>query len=275
MSPSFKMKIASFNVNGIRALNRKEDDIHFRQWCTDNEIDIVCFQEIRTSDDKQSRDALGMYRDLFPFSTYNFSRAKKGYSGTAIMSKTEYPSFRDFELVPELEEECRDPLLERCAEEGRLLTIDVGDFYVVNVYTPNLGRGPRRFLWDSLYRRYCLSLNKPLVLCGDFNCAHQEIDVAFPEIACMSSGFTDAERESFSETLVTLDVIDTWRTLQPSKPGYTFWSALGGKKRDNRGWRLDYFLVSESIFDRVRDIAVFKDCRGSDHCPLVLNISSS
>jgi exodeoxyribonuclease-3 len=272
------MKIVSFNVNGIRAISKKTKE-NQRECCFDDNVictltnelnpDILCLQEVRTSNQKD----VEKYLSLYPHCYFNCAE-KKGYSGTSIISKIPALTFfKNFDACSEIEQVYSE---HKWLKEGRVCTLEFEDFYLINVYVPNAGSGlERRICWDNVFRYYCgvMSEKKPIIVCGDLNCAHEPIDVGHPEYHSNSPGYTIEERNGFSSLLNKVKLNDVFRTFHPNEKGhYTYWSNFCKKRKKDNGWRIDYFLVSESLFDRVLEIKIELNYYGSDHCPLYLSI---
>ncbi len=242
-------------MNGLRAVIRKGFFGKFLEECNP---DVLCLQETKISRDLVSS------MDL-PFKYSCFSCAdKKGYSGTAILSNVEPLSMSSF-------------LPDGHAEEGRLCLSDFGSFRLVDVYVPNSQSELQRLsyrekCWDSDFRSWLSSLPKPLLVCGDMNVAHEEIDLARPDDNHFSAGFTDQERRSFSETLRSVPLSDVWRERNKDKVKYSWWSYRGGARSRNVGWRIDYFLSSPELLPSIKDCEIHDDIEGSDHCPVSVEI---
>lgn len=248
------MKLISWNVNGIRAcLNKGFLDI-----VDALNADIVCLQET-----KAQPDQIEIPEDLYPYQ-YVYSAVRKGYSGTMILSRIE-PLHVSYGLG-----------MEQHDTEGRVITAEFEDFYLVTVYTPNSGDGLKRLSyrmeWDQAFSQYVRSLKKPVLICGDLNVANEEIDIKNPKTNRRNAGFTDEERDSFKSNLLPY-VKDTFRTLYPQKVQYSWWSYRFNARKNNAGWRIDYWLASESLMDRVKDSLILTDIYGSDHCPVELDLS--
>ncbi len=260
-------------MNGIRSWKDKPETLSFLE--TENP-DIFCFQE--TKIDQETARKLSTHNDTlnehghaqtfqnYPFEYWN-SAEKKGYSGTAIFSKIE-PLSVNYGI---------EHLLDN---EGRVITAEFPNFYLVTVYTPNskddLSRLDLRYNeWDVLFLKHLKKLEKkkPVIFCGDLNVAHQEIDLARPKenqttkTKPGSAGFTDQERERFSDFL-NAGFIDTYRALHPEKIQYTWWSYRAGARQRNIGWRIDYFLASQSLREKIKDAIIYDQATGSDHCPV-------
>ncbi len=247
-------KFISWNVNGIRACVTKG----FLDYFSEVDADIFCLQEIKLSPDQLELNLVG-YQQYFNYAE------KKGYSGTAVFTK-----------IPPLN--CTYGLgIPEHDHEGRVITLEFDDFYLVNVYTPNskqeLARLDYRMVWENDFREYLQSLDKkkPVVLCGDLNVAHQEIDLKNPKTNKRNAGFTDEERTKFSQ-LLNAGFIDSYRYLYPDKVGYSWWSYRFNSRAKNAGWRIDYFCTSERLKDRVLNAEIHDSVMGSDHCPVELVI---
>lgn len=249
------MKLISWNVNGLRACIKKGFLEAARSW----KADMICLQETKMQKGQAEVDLKG-YRE------YWNSAEKKGYSGTAIFCKQEPISKRYGMGIAEHD------------KEGRVITLQFEDFYLVDVYTPNaqpeLARLDYRMSWEDAFRTYLIELDKakPVVVCGDLNVAHQEIDLRNPKSNRGNPGFSDEERAKMTE-LLTSGFVDTFRTLYPDKAdAYTWWSYRSNARANNVGWRIDYFLVSERLLPRVKKAAIYPDVTGSDHCPVALEL---
>jgi exodeoxyribonuclease-3 len=251
------MKLISWNVNGIRAaLNKGLADF----LSTENP-DILCLQETKAREEQVELPLeFGAYKAFWN------SAIKPGYSGTAIFTK-EAP----IDCILGLGIEHHD-------KEGRVITLEYPDFFLVNVYTVNaqdeLRRLPYRLEWDTAFRSHLnqLALKKPVIFCGDLNVAHNEIDLARPGSNRKSPGFSDEERASFTELLES-GFIDTYRHLYPEKTeAYSWWSYRGGARERNVGWRIDYFGLSPALIDRLDDATILPHVMGSDHCPVAITL---
>lgn len=249
------MKLISWNVNGLRAAHNKGFDDFFK----DIDADIFCIQETKLQPD-QFDVTFDNYK------VYLNSAEKKGYSGTAIYTKTEPINVTYGIGIPEHD------------NEGRVITLEFDKFYMVDCYTPNskreLLRLDYRMIWEDAFREYLLNLDKvkPVILCGDLNVAHQEIDLKNPKTNTKNAGFTIEERTKFTE-LLNSGFTDTYRYLYPDKIGYTWWSYMGHAREKDIGWRIDYFVVSNTIQSKIEDAIIHKDVLGSDHCPIELDIN--
>ena len=252
------MKLISWNVNGLRACMGKG----FLDFLKASDADIVCLQETKMQR-KQADFIIGGYEE------YWNSAEKKGYSGTAVFTKKPPLSVSYGIGIPEHD------------TEGRVITAEFPDFFLVNVYTPNsqqeLARLPYRMQWEDAFRDYLKTLDqkKPLIVCGDMNVAHEEIDLKNPKTNRKNAGFTDEERQKMTE-LLSSGFIDTFRLLYPDTEGvYSWWSYRFHAREKNAGWRIDYFLVSDRLKDRVSDSRIDTDVFGSDHCPIELILKES
>ena len=249
------MKFISWNVNGLRACMGKGWQTFF----TDADADFFCLQETKLQ-------AGQIQLELPGYAQYWNYAEKKGYSGTAIFAKQEPLSVRCGLGVPELD------------TEGRLITLEYADFFLVTCYTPNaqreLARIEHRLKWDDAFRSYLTELDrqKCVIVCGDLNVAHQEIDLKNPKSNRGNAGFSDEERESFTKTLEA-GFTDTFRCLNPDATDcYTWWSYRFNARKNNAGWRIDYFLVSNRAADRIKATPIYADIPGSDHCPVGLEL---
>ena len=249
------MKCISWNVNGLRACVGKGFADAFAQL----DADFFCLQETKLQSGQIDLPLPG-YAQF-----WNYAE-KKGYSGTAIFAKTEPLSVRYGVGVEELD------------TEGRLITLEYPDFFLVTCYTPNaqrsLTRIDHRLKWDTAFREYLQALDaqKPVIACGDLNVAHQEIDLKNPASNRGNAGFSDEERESFGK-LLSAGFTDTFRHLHPDATGaYTWWSYMFNARANNAGWRIDYFLVSNRIADKITATPIYSEVLGSDHCPVGLEI---
>ena len=247
------MKLVSWNVNGLRACMGKG----FMDFFKEADADIFCIQESKLQEGQISLELPGYHQ------YWNYA-VKKGYSGTAIFTKEE-PLSVSYGLG-----------LEEHDQEGRVITLEFQDFYMVTVYTPNsqdgLARLDYRMTWEEEFLKYLTKLEekKPVIFCGDLNVAHKEIDLKNPKTNRKNAGFTDEEREKFS-VLLENGFIDTFRYFYPDlKDAYSWWSYRFHAREKNAGWRIDYFLVSPQLKERLEDAVIYKDVFGSDHCPVAL-----
>ena len=253
------MKLISWNVNGLRAVINKG----FKNFYNDIKADIMCLQETKMQQDQISMDINEMFKDRY---VYWNSAEKKGYSGTVVVSK-----IKPINVTYGLGKEEHD-------KEGRIITLEFEKFYLVNCYTPNskreLERLDYRMIWEDEVRSYLKELDKmkPVVYCGDLNVAHNEIDLKNPSSNHHNAGFTDEERSKMTE-LLNAGFIDTFRYKYPEKTGaYSWWSYMFHARENNAGWRIDYFIVSDSIKDKIEDAKILSDVMGSDHCPVELDL---
>lgn len=249
------MKLISWNVNGLRACVTKG----FMDFFTEADADIFCIQESKLQEGQIDLPLPGYHQ------YWNYAR-KKGYSGTAVFSRQE-PLSVSYGIG-----------IEEHDQEGRVITLEFGDFYLVTVYTPNsqneLARLDYRMEWEDAFLAYLKKLEekKPVIFCGDLNVAHREIDLKNPKTNRRNAGFTDEEREKFSR-LLEQGFIDTFRYFYPDQEQiYSWWSYRFRAREKNAGWRIDYFCVSESLKDRLEDAKILTDVMGSDHCPVELDI---
>ena len=249
------MKFISWNVNGLRACVTKG----FQDYFDREDADFFCLQETKLQQGQIDLDLPGYHQ------FWNYAE-KKGYSGTAIFAKQAPLSVTYGVGVAELD------------TEGRLITLEYPDFYLVTCYTPNaqqgLARIGHRLKWDEAFRRHLKKLDesKPVIACGDLNVAHQEIDLKNPAANRGNAGFSDEERESFS-TLLDAGFTDSFRYRNPDATGiYSWWSYRFNARKNNAGWRIDYFLVSQRIRDRITATSIHTEVFGSDHCPVVLEL---
>ena len=249
------MKFISWNVNGIRACVGK----NFMEFFKEADADIFCIQESKMQEGQLKLDLPGYHQ------YWNYAK-RKGYSGTAIFTKKEPVSVKNGMGIEEHD------------DEGRLITLDMGDYYFITVYVPNsqneLKRLDYRMTWEDAFREYVgkLDKEKPVIICGDMNVAHEEIDLKNPATNHMSAGFSDEERGKMTE-LLGAGFTDSFRFLYPdARDAYSWWSYRMKARERNVGWRIDYFLVSDRIRDRIEDSRILSDVMGSDHCPVELDI---
>lgn len=249
------MKLISWNVNGIRSAMGKG----FCESMLEQDADIICIQETKMQEGQADVPLEGYYQ-------YWNSAEKKGYSGTAVFTREEPISVTCGIGIPEHD------------KEGRVLTCEYEDFYLVNVYTPNsqneLKRLDYRMTWDDAFRDYLKKLEEtmPVITCGDFNVAHKEIDLKNPKTNRRNAGFTDEEREKMT-VLQDAGFIDTFRYFYPDlEQVYSWWSYRFNSRKNNAGWRIDYFLTSRALEGKLKDAEILTDIMGSDHCPVTLII---
>lgn len=250
------MKLISWNVNGLRACCEKG----FKETFAQLDADIFCLQETKMQAGQLDLTFEG-YHDY-----WNYAE-KKGYSGTAVFTRQE-PLNVTYDMG-----------IDEHDHEGRVITLEMPEFYLVTVYTPNsqdqLRRLDYRMTWEDSFRQYVKRLDeqKPVIICGDLNVAHEEIDLKNPKTNHMSAGFTDEERAKFSE-LLAAGFTDTFRHFNPDLAGvYSYWSYRFQARKKNAGWRIDYFVVSNRLMDRVAGAGIHTDILGSDHCPVELTLN--
>lgn len=250
------MKIISWNVNGLRAIYKKGFEDFFQKI----DSDIFCIQETKMQEGQLDVNFTG-YQKYFNYAE------RKGYSGTAIFTK-----------IQPIDVKYGIGKIEHDAE-GRVITLEFEKFFMVNCYTPNSGRELARLeyrqIWEDEFKKYLKSLDKikPVILCGDLNVAHEEIDLKNPKTNRGNAGFTNEEREKMTELLKD-GFTDTFRKLYPEKTDtYTWWSYMGQAREKNIGWRIDYFIISDRINNTIKDVFMYPQIMGSDHCPIELEIN--
>ena len=249
------MKIISWNVNGIRAVIKKG----FYDFMKNENPDIICLQET-----KAHKEQVNLELPDYPYQYWN-SAVKKGYSGTAIFSKKEPISFKN------------DIGIKEHDSEGRVITLEFDSYYLITVYTPNskreLLRLKYRIEWDIDFLNYLKELekNKPVIFCGDLNVAHTEIDLKNPKTNHSNPGFTDEERQGFTNMIKT-GFIDTFREFTKDGGHYTWWSYMFQARMKDIGWRIDYFCISKKLKTYLKNSTILKNVMGSDHCPVMLEI---
>jgi exodeoxyribonuclease-3 len=250
------VKLISWNVNGLRAVLKK----NFLEFLDAEKPDVLCLQEIKCTPDQ--------VEPLWPASYAAFWNCaeKKGYSGTAIFTKNHPLKVTSHLGIAEHD------------HEGRVLTAEYEDFFLVNVYTPNskreLERLPYRQVWDADFLAYLKKLErqKPVIFCGDLNVAHTELDLANPQANIHNHGFTPEERQGFT-ALVNAGFVDTFREFETGGGHYTWWSPMSGARSRNIGWRIDYFLISQALRPRLKKAFIRADVSGSDHCPIGIELA--
>lgn len=249
------MKLVSWNVNGLRACMGK----NFMEFFRDVDADVFCLQETKLQEGQITMDLPGYYQ------YWNYAE-KKGYSGTAVFTKRE-PLTVSYGIG-----------MEEHDHEGRVITLEYPEYYIVTVYTPNSQDGLKRLgyrmEWEDAFRAYIVKLEKekPVVFCGDLNVAHQEMDLKNPGTNRHNAGFTDEERGKLSEML-NLGFVDTFRYFYPdTKDAYSWWSYRFHAREKNAGWRIDYFIVSQLLTSRLQDAKILSTIGGSDHCPVELDM---
>lgn len=250
------MKLVSWNVNGLRAVLKKG----FMEFFNDVNADIFCIQETKMQEGQIEGFKLPGYLE------YWNSAERKGYSGTAIFTKIE-PIKVNYGIG-----------IEEHDKEGRVITLEFEKYFLVNIYTPNskreLERLEYRMKWEDEIREYLTKLNKqkPVIMCGDLNVAHEEIDLKNPKTNRKNAGFTNEERGKMTQ-LLNANFIDTFRYIYPEKVAYTWWSYMGKAREKDVGWRIDYFIVSNDIKCKINDAYIYKDIMGSDHCPVGVEVT--
>lgn len=253
------MKLVSWNVNGLRAVITKGFEDFFK---TIN-ADIFCIQETKMQQEQLDEKIMKIFQG---YNTYFNSAEKKGYSGTAIITRNK-PLNVTYGIG-----------IEEHDKEGRVITLEFDKFYMVDCYTPNskreLERLGYRMIWEDAFRNYLMELNKikPVIMCGDLNVAHKEIDLKNPKTNHRNAGFTDEERNKMTE-LLEAGFTDSFRYMYPDKEdAYTWWSYMFKAREKNVGWRIDYFVVSNDIKEKIQDSYIYSEIYGSDHCPIGLEI---
>ena len=253
------MRLISWNVNGLRAVINKA----FKDFFDKESADIFCIQETKMQEDQIDLSINEIFKN---YNSYWNSAEKKGYSGTAVFTKQK-PLNVSYGIG-----------IEEHDKEGRVITLEFENFYLVNCYTPNskreLERLDYRQEWENEIRNYLTNLDKkkPVIYCGDLNVAHKEIDLKNPKTNRRSAGFTDEERNKMTE-LLDSGFTDTFRYLYPDKEdAYTWWSYMFKAREKNVGWRIDYFIVSKSIEKKIKESYIFSEVMGSDHCPVGIDI---
>lgn len=253
------MKLISWNVNGLRAVVTKG----FKDFFDNVDADIFCLQETKLQEEQVDENIKSIFNG---YNEYWNCAEKKGYSGTAVFSKLK-PINVTYGIG-----------IEEHDKEGRVITLEFDKFYLVNCYTPNskreLERLNYRMQWEDAFRNYLLKLNetKPVIMCGDLNVAHNEIDLKNPKTNHRNAGFTDEERDKMTK-LLNAGFTDSFRYLYPEKEGcYSWWSYMFHAREKNAGWRIDYFIVSNSINKNIKESTIYSDIMGSDHCPVGIEI---
>lgn len=264
-------KIIAWNVNGLRSLMKKKD---LDDLIKKEKPDIICFGETKLS--CPFIDTENEIKNKFPDYKYTYwspCLVKNGYSGTAIISKIK--PLNNYNGL--LDKHYNDNGIDN---EGRVITLEFKNYFLVHVYTPNSGQELKRLdyrvnKWDKEFRLYIKRLNKikPTIICGDLNVAHKEIDLANPKTNTKNSGFTIEERESFSKLLKRTNSIDTFRYFNKDLIKYSFWTYMFGARKKNKGWRIDYFLVNKKILKKINKSDILTNVMGSDHAPVLLEIN--
>lgn len=252
------MKLISWNVNGLRAVLTKG----FKEFYNNIDTDILCIQETKMQKEQITEEINEIFKDRY---VYWNSAVKKGYSGTLVVSKK-----KPLNVTYGIGKDEHD-------NEGRVITLEFEEYYLVNCYTPNskreLERLEYRMVWEDEIREYLKNLKKKkgVIYCGDLNVAHEEIDLKNPSTNHHSAGFTDEERNKMT-SLLNSGFIDTFRYKYPDKIMYSWWSYMFHAREKNVGWRIDYFIVSESLKDKIEDAKILNEIMGSDHCPVELDL---
>lgn len=254
------LHLVNWNVNGLRSIIKKD----FLKDVKAMAPDILCLQETKAPQEeaRTTLDLLSDYSHVY----VNSSKARKGYSGTAIISKIK-PSEVTYDMG-----------VEEHDQEGRVITAEFEQFFLITVYTPNSGEGLKRLdyraTWDEEFRKYVVSLNqkKPVIICGDLNVAHQPIDIArAKENYNKAAGYTQIEIDGFTK-LLDSGFVDVFRRMHPEEVKYTYWNYMFNARARNVGWRIDYFLTSEEFFSKVKEAPIYNEYLGSDHCPVGLKL---
>lgn len=263
-------RIIAWNVNGIRSLMKKKD---LDNLIKDKNPDIICFGETKLScpfvdTEKELSERIPEFKYRF----WSPCVVKNGYSGTAIFSKIKPLN----NYVGLLDKNYNDNGIDK---EGRVITLEFKDYFLVHVYTPNSGQELKRLdyrvnVWDKEFRIFIKRLNKlkPTIICGDLNVAHHPIDLANPKTNTRNSGFTIEERESFTKLIKRTNSIDSFRHLNNDIIKYSFWTYMFGARKKNKGWRIDYFLVNEKLIKKVKKSDILTNVMGSDHAPVILEL---
>lgn len=283
------MKFVTWNINGIKsALTKRKDgskvvnppqslELNVLQCIiSEQSPDFICLQEVKCQESIEKE--LSVFKGTYPFIYVNCSKARKGYSGVAVFSKLEpLGVFSEFEryTVNDLGE---DVSKYDFTKEGRLLTLEYPSFFLVNCYTPNSKQKLERLeqrtsVWEPLFRKYInkLQKEKPVILCGDLNVAHEDIDIYNTKGKSKMAGFTAEERGEFKKLILECDLVDTYRELHPNKKEYTYFSNFAKAREKNNGWRIDYFLVSRKLAAEVKAVSIHCEYFGSDHVPVTLS----
>jgi exodeoxyribonuclease-3 len=263
------MKIIAWNVNGLKSLLKTK---HLDNMINDEDPDVFCMGETKLScpyDEIESQ--IGTKFPQFEFRYWSPCKTKKGYSGTSIFCKKE-PLSVSYGLKYNNEE---------LDNEGRVIVVEYKKYFILHVYTPNSGQALNRLewrttIWDRAFKKYInkLQKSKPVIVCGDLNVAHQAIDLKNPKTNLKTAGYTEEERKSFQQILTKCNLIDTYRNLNPDSKEYSFWSYMRNSRDKNIGWRIDYFLVSKSLENKVKKSLILTKILGSDHAPIKLKISN-
>jgi exodeoxyribonuclease-3 len=257
------MKIIAWNINGMRSMiNNNFNELNLLKLLKDEDPDIICFGETKLSN---VASPIHTELDLYKYKYISNSIVKKGYSGTAIFSKKKPIDVKYGLLKNEF------------IEEGRVITLEFSKYYLVHCYTPNSGEVLARLqyrvnTWDQEFKKYLIHLQKikPIIVCGDLNVANNEIDLHDPVHNKKSAGFTIEERNSFKSILADLNLTDCYRYFYPNKIEYSYWSYRRNARGNNKGWRIDYFLVSDKLLKKIKSSNILTHIMGSDHAPIIL-----
>lgn len=256
------MKIIAWNVNGIRSLLKTEN---LNNLLIHQKPDIFCIGETKIDCEAVKSIDTEEILSQFKYRYWSHCSNKKGYSGTAIFSKKKPLSVKYG--------------LKDIDQEGRVITLEFKSYYLIHVYTPNSGIALNRLkwrttVWDREFEKYIINLQKekPIIVTGDLNCAHNEIDLARPKTNTKTAGFTIEERNSFTQILEKTKLIDTFRYIHPETSKYSYWSYMRNSREKNIGWRIDYFLIDERLIKKVKDSDILTNIEGSDHAPVIISL---
>lgn len=262
------MKIIAWNVNGIRSLLKTNN---LDNLIKNENPDIFCMGETKLSYPYDNlNDEITQKFPQFKYKYWNLCKTRKGYSGTSIFCKKKVENiYYGFEKIND-----------ETDNEGRVITIELNNYYIIHVYTPNSGQQGlnrlefRTTIWDRIFEKYIKKLqeHKPVIICGDLNVAHNEIDLKNPKTKTKSAGYTIEERNSFNNILNECNLIDGYRYKNPNKIEYSYWSYMRNSRTNNNGWRIDYFLVDKKIYKKIIESSILTDIYGSDHAPIKLII---
>lgn len=273
-------KIIAWNINGIKAQLKKDDLFNLIE---KEKPTIICFGETKISckTKEQTEEEMKLRVKGYKYRFWSPCIVKNGYSGTAILSKRKPLSVNIGlgKYGEDDQETKKNSKSQFYDDEGRVITLEFNDYYLIHVYTPNSGQGLKRLdyrvnTWDKNFTKYCMDLqkNKSIIICGDLNVANEEIDIANPKGNRKNAGFTDEERNSFKGMLNKLKLIDTFRYKYPKEIKYSFWTYMMNARKKNKGWRIDYFLVSEKLLPKVSESNILTEIMGSDHAPIILKL---
>jgi len=286
------VRIVSWNINSIStSLNPKKSIRGLSELIKEINPDIICFGETKIQENKVEEIANNPVLSGFDYQYWNCSTTRKGYSGTAILTKVEPISYRYLfkeltaeqskEIFIDYDIESAKNILNDFINEGRLIILEYPEYFLIHSYTPNSGSSLDRLnervcVWDRMIRWEIRELEKvkPVIYTGDLNVAHNEIDIHSPKTNLRSAGFTYEERTAFTNLLKETTLVDTYRLLNPDKREYTFFWAMGGCREKNKGWRIDYSLVSKTLLTKVKQSSILKEYYGSDHLAILLDLSN-